>query len=368
MQASTGISANKKFGDEIKDEEKRKENIWLMNTLKEIGNVLQDASNIYIYPHIDADGDTIGSSVALCRVLRQLGKEAYVLIEEPVPDNLQFMDRGYCTMDEKRLETADLSICVDCGDKSRFPGRVESFIKSDVTVCLDHHATTEEYADYNYVDPSASATGEIVFDLIQTMAPAGTGSSGPGPARAGSEENNGWKIDKETGEALFAAITTDTGDFQYSNATKRTHEIVAQLYDSGMDHHEVSVEIYENVKFNQLELSNKVMSTARLFADGKGIIAHVTQDMLKKTGSTMDDTSGMVATLRSIAGVEVSCFLKETEEGSIKVSMRAKSYADVSGIAESHDGGGHARAAGCTLHMSMKKATKLMEEEITQVL
>lgn len=316
-----------------------------MERLRGIAEKLLEAQTVLIYPHLHMDADALGSAAALCRALRKLGKESYIHIEDEVAGNLQFLDKGYCTL-EPDMEP-DVCICVDCSGENRIPKRYEAFRKGKVTLVVDHHRTAEEFADLNFVDPDSAATGEIIYDLLGLM---------------------GVEIDKEIGEALFAALATDTGKFQYSNTTKRTHEIVTKLYDSGMDHMYVSNEIYENNSYESLVLENLIMSTLERFADGKGIIAHVTQAMLKETDTTMDETEGIVGKLRAIRGVEVAAFLKEHEENVIKASLRAKTYADVAVISSEFGGGGHIKAAGCTLEMSVEEARELMKDRIEKQL
>lgn len=317
------------------------------NTFAEIGKVLSASDNILIFPHINMDGDALGSSAALCRGLRKLGKNCYVLIEDSIPSNLAFLDRGYCTYDQRVMEKPDLSICVDCGDTSRFEKRKEKFAEGAVTVCIDHHSTTEEFCDYNYIDPNAAATGELIYHLLCAM---------------------GAEIDREMGEALFAAITTDTGNFQYSNTTRESHQIAAALYDAGIDSNKVSIEIYENARMERILIENAALRTMSTVAGGKGAIAYVTQDMLKETGALMEETEEVVQKLRSIGSVEVAVFIKEEADGRIKVSMRSKKYVDVAKIAAELGGGGHVRAAGCTLHCSLTEAFELLKEKITDSL
>lgn len=317
------------------------------NTFQEIGNVLLNSENILLYPHLNMDGDAMGSAVALCRVLRSAGKNCYVLIEDKVPDNLAFMDHGYCTIDQNVMGNPDVSVCVDCGDEGRFPARVDKFRTSKLTVCIDHHRTTENFCDYNYVDPGSAATGQLIFKLIKEM---------------------NLPIDKETGEALFAAITTDTGNFQYSNTTEETHRIVAELYESGIEANKVSVAIYENNSIQRLMVNGKILETLETILDGKCALCYVTQAMLEETGAMMEETEGIVQQLRALAGVEVAVFLKEKDENTTKVSMRSKSYADVAEIAASFGGGGHVRAAGATINHSVTESLEIIKQKLIESL
>ena len=317
------------------------------NTFKEIAEVLLKAEKILIYPHINADGDAVGSAAALCHTLRRLGKTAHVLIEEQLPANLRFMDKGYFTFDEKVIEQPDVSVCVDCGDFGRFPMRREKFLSARTTVCVDHHGTTQNFCDYNYVDSAAAATGELIYALIKEMVP---------------------EADVETGEAIFAAITTDTGNFQYSNTTKNCHLIMAELYDLGVDTNKVSVEIYENERQEKLMITTKALSTLEIFGGGCGAIAHLTLEDMKEIGAEPFETDGVIEKLRSISGVEYAAFVKEKEPGVIRVSMRAKRRGNVASIASELGGGGHVKAAGCTLNMPLDEAVNLVKSKLNEAI
>ena len=317
------------------------------NTFKEIAEVLLKAEKILIYPHINADGDAVGSAAALCHTLRRLGKTAYVLIEEQLPANLRFMDKGSFTFDETVIEQPDVSVCVDCGDFGRFPMRREKFASARTTVCVDRHGTTQNFCDYNYVDSAAAATGELIYALIKEMVP---------------------EADVETGEAIFAAITTDTGNFQYSNTTKNCHLIMAELYDLGVDTNKVSVEIYENERQEKLMITTKALSALEIFGGGCGAIAHLTLEDMKEIGAEPFETDGVIQKLRSISGVEYAAFVKEKEPGVIRVSMRAKRRGNVASIASELGGGGHVKAAGCTLNMPLDEAVNLVKSKLNEAI
>lgn len=318
-----------------------------MGRMTEIAGIIRNSDSVLIFAHTNMDGDALGSSAALCHVLRNEGKTAYILCEDEISDNLAFLDRGYCTWDLNTVDNPDVCICLDCHGEDRMPKRYSTFLKGKEKLCLDHHATFSCFEGISVIDPHAAATGELVYELIKEA---------------------GFEIDTETAEALFAAITTDTGNFQYSNTTKKTFEIVTELFDFDLRPNKVSVEIYENVSPNRIRLESAVMNAARFVSGGRAVIAPVTQEMLRCTEARMEDTDGIAASLRSIRGVEISALLKEKEDGSIKVSMRAKTSANVAAICEKHGGGGHIKAAGCTLSMSMDDAIALIETETDKAL
>ncbi len=317
------------------------------DTLKDIADALLRAGKVNIFPHILMDGDAIGSASALCGVLRSKGIDAKVVLEDKIPDYLMFLDDGCCTYDMASREGADTALCIDCGDRKRFPERAELFDSSPLKICVDHHETSDGIGDLNYVDPGAAATGEIVFELI--------GELGAGP-------------DRKTAEALFAAITTDTGNFQYSNTTKKTHEIITKLYDTGFRAYDVSMRLYENEPFRKITLQGDIMNRAESFADGRGIMTTVSLGDLERHGALMEDTEGLVAMMRGISGVELAVLLKENGPDNIKVSFRSKKYVDVAAISARYGGGGHKRAAGCTLHTDLETAKKMMLEAAAEAI
>lgn len=305
------------------------------NTLKQIGEKLEKADSVLLFPHIQMDGDALGSSAALCRALRNAGKEAFILIEDEVPEYLSFLDRGYCTKDQTCIAAPDVCICVDCGEVSRFPERRQAFFRGKTTICVDHHTTSQPFADYNYIDGRIAATAEIIYNIL-------TAAEFP--------------IDQEIGEAIFTGICTDTGNFQYSNATKESHLITAALYDAGIDHARIAVELYQNTRLEKIRITSRILDTLVIFAEGRAAMAYVTQDMLEQVGAKLEETEGVVETLRNIKGVEIAAFVKEREQKLIKVSMRAKTSGNVADIAAQFGGGGHVKAAGCTFRTELKEA------------
>lgn len=317
------------------------------STFSQLAEALLGAESVLIYPHINMDGDAAGSAAALCRALRLAGKDAYILIEDQLPDNLQFLDKGYFTHNEDIIKDPDISVCVDCGDTERFPMRRSKFYEGETTVCIDHHETTYGLCNYNHVDSAAASTGELVFRVIKEM---------------------GIERDAEIGEAIFAAITTDTGNFRYSNTNKNCHLIMAELYDWGVDTNRVSMELYESARPEKLRITAKALASLEIVGGGKGSIACVTREQLEETGASYDETDEIVNELRSISGVEYAALLKEKHYGQTWVSLRAKGKGNVARIASRHYGGGHARAAGCKLYMSLEDAAVVIKRELEEAI
>lgn len=315
------------------------------NSFNEIAEKLKGAEKVIIYPHVNMDGDSFGSCIALCRALRKMNKESLVFVGEKIPDNLKFLEGDFVIRTPERAEDCDIAMCIDSGEISRLSWRGETFAKAPYSICIDHHRTSEPFCNLNHIDPDAAATGQLIFKLIKAL---------------------GVEPDRWMGDALFTAITMDTGNFQYSNTSKETHLIAAELYDWGAKPSDVSIELYENDRIEKFYIETEVFDHVEIIAEGQVAVAYVTQDMLKKTGAMMDETDGIVPKLRSIRGVEVAIFLKEHGPETIKVSLRSKSRVDVAEISAALGGGGHARAAGCTLKTDIDTAKHRIIEAVTE--
>jgi phosphoesterase RecJ-like protein len=348
-----------------------------VNTVDEIVSALDDAETIRIFPHENMDGDALGSAVALCLALRADGRDCSVVINEKIPDNIAFIEYE-CTLSVRDNETPgdgarsdspdgdagngdadgfgngdavysgyDLAVLMDVGETARLNGREGLFANGYRKMCIDHHVSSKSVYDYNLIDTSAAAVGEIVYSVIESI---------------GSE------MDARIANALYVGIVTDTGRFQYSNTTARTMRIAADLIDIGVNPNDVSTEVYQNVRPEKLMLENAVMATMEMVADGRAAIAYMTRAMLADSGALDEETEGIAEKLRSIRGVEVSVFVRETDNGHIKGSMRSKHYFDIAGFASRFGGGGHARAAGFTSDDPVEKVVEEVKKAIEETL
>jgi len=312
-------------------------------SLKELAGFLKAAETILIFTHTNPDGDALGSAAALCRVLRKMGKTSWILMDEEVPEYISFMDTEFVTRDKDCLKDHDVSICVDCGEYSRFPALADKFDEGKLHLCVDHHATGDGFGDHYYIDPSEAATCQLIYKLIKEL---------------GSEF-----IDKTVAESIYTGINTDTGSFQYSNTTADTHAIASDLMTYGVDHTAINVKLYQTIPMTKLKIQASILQRAEFLFGGKVAVGYVTGEMLEEAGAVVDDAEGTIDMLRNIEGVEIAAFLKEKGEA-VKVSMRAKSYANVAEIVSVFGGGGHVKAAGCTLEMGMDEALDAIKKAI----
>lgn len=300
--------------------------------LPKIVKQITDAKNIIILPHIMPDGDTIGSSMALYLALNDMGKNVRIILDEPVPNNIEFIMFGNIDTHAEESEY-DLCITIDSSDVDRLGKRQHYLIQN--TINIDHHITNSFYGKYNLVEPKAAATGEIIYDLLKEL---------------------NINFNKDIATCLYTALSTDTGSFKYDNTTSKTHLIVSELISYGIAINDINVELYQNKPINKVKLLKDVLNTIEFFYDGRVSIMYVTQEMLKANKLDIADTDGLIELGRDIAGVEVSILLKEIEANKTKVGLRSKHNIDISKVAEIFNGGGHKKAAGCLVYENIKNA------------
>ena len=318
-----------------------------LEAIQKIKTTLESYDRYVILPHIMPDGDTIGSSAALAHFLHQMGKQAVVLVEDTVPANLKLIPRDLFVEKEEFVEPMGeyVVIAVDSSDIGRLGDRIAMLPNCSLLAVIDHHRTNTLYGDINYVDEHASSTGEIVFELAGEF---------------------GFALDTIAATALYIALTTDTGGFRYDNTTPKTMQIASTLMSAGIDTHAINTELYQNQPMNKVMLLMHALENMRLVAHDRVALVPITAEMMQSHRAIYEDTDGISEYVRSIQGIEVVSLFKELGEGHIKVSMRSKFDFDVSELSLRYGGGGHKRAAGCTLEMSMNDAMTEFEQAILE--
>ncbi len=315
---------------------------------KEIVKLISEAGSVAIYPHVSADGDAIGSSLALGLALRNAGKKVSVYIEEDIPTVYRFLPGGELSgFYNENVEVADLNIALDTGDVGRLGSRAEAFFMAPCTINIDHHVTNTKYAHLNFVNAISASTGEITYLLLKKLK---------------------MEINADIATCLYTAIATDTGGFQYQNTTAETHKIIAELLSTGINVGEISQRIYDNTTYEKLKLTAKAIELLELHESSKLSVVALSLDDILSTGAKEEDCDGIVNIGRSIESVEVSALIKEKSNNEIRVNLRSKTYVDVSEVAAAFDGGGHKRAAGCTIIGTLEEAKKKIIEAIKEKL
>lgn len=320
--------------------------------LDQIAATMKTSETIAIMPHMAADGDALGSSFALAQVLWSMGKKVKVILEEDVPLIYNFLPgSNFSTVydSENNIETDnyDMVAAIDCGDMERLGSRKKLFSKSARTVNLDHHPTNTKFALQNYVDVESSATGEIIFRLLEHL---------------------GQKPGKDVAISLYVALMTDTGGFRYSNTTPATHRIAAELITQGVDVAGVAQKVFDTTSFGKVKLTGAALQTLELFENGMVAIMAVTNGMIAKSGAREEDSDGIINMARNIRGVEVAAMLRQLESGEIKVNLRSNNRVDVSLIAKKYTGGGHKKAAGFTSEGNLEDIKNMLLTDIKEAL
>lgn len=308
----------------------------LDNIIEEINN----AKSIVILTHENPDGDAIGSSLAMYSALKQIGKNVDVIIPE-YPKTFEFLPNSKEILKEGKNYNYDLAIALDCGDIKRLDGFSKYFEDANVKISIDHHGSNTMFADYNFVDPASPACSQILVIVLGAL---------------------GVVIDKDIGTCLLTGIITDTGGFKYKGVTSETFEFVAELLNKGVNVSDVYKKVLQTVSRTRFNLMQIAINRLEFLEDGKLTFTYITKEDEQKVGAGNNDYDGIVEMGRDIEGVEVSIFLRETDNG-YKISLRSNDYVNVSDICLMFSGGGHVRAAGGNINLPFEQAkAKIVEE------
>ncbi len=286
---------------------------------------------VAVVGHARPDGDCIGSQVGLARMLAAAGHDVVCVNADAVPRRLEFLVPGM-----KFLRTDDVlgdkteyaAIFVDCADQARIGERLKVRFPRPLAN-IDHHLSNAGYAEINLVDSGSAATCEILTGLAC---------------------DRGLKLDAQAAQAFYTGILTDTGQFRYASTSRRTFLLAAELMASGANPPQVGLELYERESINKLELLQRYLKSLRMECGGRVCIGTLPVGVFEATGTTAEDTEGLVDYARAVDGVDVGVLIEERPDGAVKASLRAKDAVyRLDQIAAQFNGGGHASAAGLNL-------------------
>jgi phosphoesterase RecJ-like protein len=312
---------------------------------KKIIEAIRDNRTFLLLAHISPDGDSLGSLVALRRILTSLGKRCSVLFPGEIPPEYHFLLVGETVLESPGpSEKWDVVFLLDIPSASRLPASLRGEIPPcSELINIDHHAGNDIDGTLNWVDPSASSVGEMLFRLF---------------------DDAGYGISADVATALYTAILTDTGSFRFPNTTSLSLTAAAQLVEYGADPARVADEVYGSHAFRKQRLLGKALGTLQTSCSGRVAYMWVTREMLKELGASAVESDGFINFAREIKGVEVAILFKqETDDEKVKISLRSRgNRVEVGRVAEKLGGGGHPAAAGCILTGSMETA----EEQVLQ--
>ncbi|MBR6392006.1 MAG: bifunctional oligoribonuclease/PAP phosphatase NrnA [Eubacterium sp.] len=289
--------------------------------------LISEAEKIAIIAHEDEDADSVGSCFAMRLALLSMGKEANCIFSSPIEKRIAFLGDSYAVFDENEEYTADLCICLDCGDIHRLGNRIKVFQNAKHTLSIDHHETNTNFAEVTFVDAKASATGEILYGLFCEM---------------------GIGIDKRIAGNLYAAISADTGSFKYSNVTPKTMQIAGELLLAGIDHAEIARLLHDMDDLEVIKCKAELMQNIESYFGGRLAIVTADDALFERYGITERDSGDIVNIARAARGCEIAISIRETAE-KIKISFRSNGEKSVSHLAMRFGGGGHAKAAGAKI-------------------
>lgn len=317
------------------------ENATLDTERQRAADALLNATNIVLASHVNPDGDTIGSVLALVHALQILGKKTTPISTDGIPALLKWLpgvDQFSTTTDQRGF---DLAVVCDAGAIERIGrSKIELVNSAPILLNIDHHIPDVPFGHIRMIDSTAAATAELVYDLLVLL-----------------EERTGIALrTKEVALALQTGIITDTGGLRFQNVTARTLKLAAILQELGAEPAYVSEFVFETRPLAGLKLLGRALENLRVTEDGHIAWTTVTAKDFQEFNATDADTEGIVTHVRSVEGVKIGVLFREASDNKIRISLRAREGADVNRIANVFGGGGHRLAAGCSLQIPMEEA------------
>ncbi|HEY6045160.1 MAG TPA: bifunctional oligoribonuclease/PAP phosphatase NrnA [Pyrinomonadaceae bacterium] len=300
--------------------------------LSQVVELIENKDRFAITSHVRPDGDSLGSSIGLYWLLRALDKDVEVIMRDPAPHSYQKLPGADAIRVTPSVDRPyDAVFVIECSDIDR-PGLID--LEKQLVVNIDHHSTSELFGTINWIDSTASAVGEMIYNLCKAT---------------------GVRVTREIAECVYTALLTDTGSFHYSNTTERTFKIASELVRTGVRPAKTAEAIFGNYQWPKIELLSHVLSTAK--RDDTGRVAWMSQSlaMQQQAQASEEDADGFVNYPLTVGEVEAVALFKECSPGIYRTSLRSKGDVNVAKIAEQFGGGGHRNAAGCTLKGSLEE-------------
>ncbi|MDX2043142.1 MAG: bifunctional oligoribonuclease/PAP phosphatase NrnA [Acidobacteriota bacterium] len=311
--------------------------------LGQVSDLIEKHSRFAITSHIRPDGDSLGSSLALCWILRGLNKDAEVIMCDSVPHSYSRLPGANEVRVVKDVDREyDAVFVIECSDVSR-PGLPS--LKDQFVVNIDHHSTTALFGDLNWIDSTAAAVGEMIYNLAKAI---------------------GAKITSEVASCVYAALLTDTGSFHFSNTTERTFKIASDLVKYGAQPAKLSQAIFYNYPYAKIMLVGAVLSTLQRDESGRIAWITMTKEAQEMSGATEDDSDGIITYPLTVGDVEAVAFFRELSNSTYRTSLRSKNRVNVARVAEHFGGGGHANAAGFTIKADIDELSRDVIERLKE--
>lgn len=307
---------------------------------KKAARLLLENDDFLILCHANPDGDTLGCGYGLCGILQKLGKRAKVLCADPVVKRMTFLKDSVLLQDFEEKTV----VSVDVAD-TKLLGALEEQYGDKILLAIDHHESRKEFAQYTCVDPDAAAACELIYEIALEM---------------------GVKLDSKIASCLYTGIATDTGCFKFTNTTPETHRIAAELMTYDFPFGEINYQLFDLKTKGRVELEQRILRDIEFAADDKIAIVWLTLDVLQEFEKKVDteDFNGLASLPRQIEGVVLGVTVKQKGENLFKISMRSADPINAAELCKVFGGGGHARAAGCTIDGNLE----LVREKLMPVI
>ena len=291
--------------------------------LSQVVELIENKNDFAITTHVKPDGDGVGSSLGLCWLLRSLGKNAEVIVHGDVPPAYRDLPGAEQIKDVREVNGHyDAVFVIECSDLDR-PG-IKGLDKV-VTVNIDHHSTSAHFGTINWIDSTASAVGEMIYNLCKAI---------------------GGRITKEIAECVYMALVTDTGSFHFPNTSDRTLKVASELIKAGAEPTKTGNSVYYNYQWSRIELMRHVLATVRRDESGRVAMMRQTVEMERNAGTVDGDNSGFVNIPLSARDILAALYMREVGPNTYRASLRSKGNVNVAKVAEKFGGGGHKNAAG----------------------
>ena len=311
-------------------------------TRNECAQFLLTHNNFTILSHRRPDGDTVGSSAALCLGLRQLGKTAHVLENPEVSPRFRWLHEG---MTKKEVEEGDVIVSVDVASPGMLP-KAFAHLLGSIQLRIDHHGSATSFTDVELVDAGSASCAELVWDVLVMM---------------------GMKADKAIAEAVYVGVSTDTGCFRFSNTTAHTFAVAAECARAEARIYELNQELFETNTLGRLRMQAWIVDHMRMLKGGEMAICAIPKAVEEEIGVTKDDMDNISSFPHTVAGVCMAATLRETGDGDVKISVRAVPGYDATKVATQFGGGGHKGAAGASLKKPLAEAAKTVEAAMLEL-
>lgn len=293
---------------------------------RRVCDALREGTRFVVTSHVRPDGDAIGSSMALALALESLGKQARVVLRDPLPDPYPEFPRTAEIVSAADVpDDGSIVVVLECGDLERTG---LSGLTAHPIVNVDHHPGNTGYGEVQWFDGSAAACAEMVYEIVRDL---------------------GVSLTADMATHLHVAIVTDTGSFRYPGVSPRTFDICGRLLEAGADPVAIARLLYDGNTLGRVRLQAAVLGTLEVHHDATIATLAVDPDMIASAGASPDDTDGLINVPLSVRHIRAVAFLKLGDPGQVRVSLRSKGTLDVGGVARGFGGGGHRNAAGCTV-------------------